>query len=336
MAFNIQEWKSATEVGFLRPSNFLVYIYPPNWAMRAGGQPDLAFLAASSTLPGVQVLTTESRLYGQGPVVKMPYDIGVTDLTLKFYVEATGMTMGYFYDWLRNVVNLSHVQNQERSGAFSNQISYKSDYVTKIDIMLFQDSPTSKGASGQDGSIMIFTMYDAFPVSISETSLDWQAGNEIMTFNVTFTYRSFEYKTLASRASSTALKGVGTPELLAPGPVDLTDYKPQSVDKTGRIAGSNPGTDAASQTSLSRMNAFASNVRENSQNIRQQSISVVKQVESTIYNNDYIKTAQNVVGAVNDVKKTLGVLSNLNNTLKNDLKQQLRTVTGGKSIKNIF
>lgn len=341
MAFNIQDWKSATEVGFLRPSNFLVYIYPPAWAMRDGGSqkwngPNLAYLAASTALPGLQILTTESRLYGQGPMVKMPYDIGVTDITLKFYVDATAKSMAYFYDWLRNVVNLSHVQNEARSGAFSNQISYKQDYITRIDIMLYQDKLRAKNAGDQEGSTIIFSLYDAYPISISETTLDWQAGGEVMAFNVTFTFRSFEYKLLSSLASSAPLKGVGAPELLDPGPVDLSDYKPQFLDNTGQASGSNPGTDAAAQTPLSRLNSFASNVRENSQNVRQQTVSVVKQVESTIYNNEYIKTAQNIVGAVNDVKKTLGVLSNLNNSFKNSLKQQLKSVTGGKSFKNLF
>lgn len=335
MAFNIQEWKSTVGIGFLRSSNFLVYVYPPPWAMRDGGPqkwngPDLAYLAASTALPGVQILTTESRLYGQGPMVKMPYDIGVTDLTLKFYADATGKSMAFFYDWLRNVVNLSHVQNQARSGAFSNQISYRSDYTTKIDIMLYQDQLRTPNAGPQDGSLMIFSLYDAYPFSMAETSLDWQAGNEIMTFNVTFAFRSFEYKILGNSSNPLALKGVGSTATTTPGPVDLTDTPPQPIDSTGTNAV------GQSQSPLNRLNSFASNVRENSQNVRQQTVSVVKQVESTIYNNEYVKTAQNIVGAVSDVKKTLGVLSNLNNSVKNSLKQQLKTATGGKSLKNLF
>ena len=331
MAFSIESWKSATEVGFLRPSNFLVYIYPPPWAMREGGAPDLAYLAASTALPGVQILTTENKIYGQGPMVKMPYDIGVTDITLKFYADATGKSMGYFYDWLRNIVNLSHDQGQVRSGAYSNQISYRKDYATKIDIMLYQDKPNG---SGQDGALMIFSLYDSFPITMSETTLDWQAGNEVMSFTVTFTYRSFEYKMLGSPASSSPLKGIGAPPL-QPGPVSLTDLKPQTLDPTTGTAGPS-GTSDTEPSTLSRLNSFATNIRENSQKIRTQSVSTLKDIESTIYNNEYIKTAQNVVGAVNDVKKTLGVLRNLNNSFKNDLKQQLKSITGGKSLKNIF
>lgn len=329
MAFSIKDWQSTTQVGFLRPSNFLVYIYPPAWAMRDGGTqkwngPDLAYLAAATTLPGVQILTTENKIYGQGPMVKMPYDIGVTDINLKFYADATGKSMAYFYDWVRNIVNLSHDQGQVRSGAFSNQLSYRQDYATRIDIMLYQDRMKTKQSDPQDGSLMIFTLYDAFPVTISETSLDWQAGNEVMAFNVTFAYRSFEHRILGGPSAGSPLKGVGAPQFIEPGPIELSE-KPPQFDPPGGIEGG-----------LSKINSFAQNMRENSQKIRTQSVSTLKDVESTIYNNEYIKTAQNVVGAVSDVKKTLGILRNLNNSFKNDLKNQLKSVTGGKSLKNIF
>jgi hypothetical protein len=333
MAFNIEQFKTTHDRGFLRPSNYLVYIYPPTWALRDGGAqkwngPDLAYLAASATLPGLQVFTTESKVYGQGPTVKMPYDIVPTDLTLKFYVDASAKSLTYFYDWLRNIVNLSHVQSESRSGALSNQISYRSEYTTRIDIMLYQDRMRTKTSDPQDGSMMIFTMYDAFPLSIAEPALDWQSGNEIMTFNVTFAYRSFEYKPLPQPVVplGSKLSGFrgGDPAIARTVPVDLSTKPPQHVP------------DSPMDTALNKLNSFASNVRENSTKIRTQSVSQLKNVENTIYNNEYIKTAQNIVGAVNDVKKTLGVLDKLNNSFKNNLKQQLKTTTGGKSLKNLF
>ena len=115
MAFNIQDFKVSTEMGFLKPSNFIVYIYPPKWVTRKGIEPpDLAYLAAAASLPGIQILTQESKIYGQGPTVKMAYDIATTDITLKFYADGDGDSLAYFYDWLRNIVNLSHTQDQVR------------------------------------------------------------------------------------------------------------------------------------------------------------------------------------------------------------------------------
>lgn len=352
MAFNISEWQAHNKQGFLKPSNFLVYIYPPNWALRdidtwdpgSNGGPDLAWLAAGATLPGLQILTTESRLYGQGPMVKMPYDIAATDINLKFYVDGTSKSMLFFYDWLRNVVNLSHTQDQVRSGAFSQQISYRADYTTKIDIMLYGDMLRDVDSDPQDGALTIFTMYDAFPISIGETSLDWQSGNEIMTFNVTFSYRSFEWNWLGlpvdynpmiragmptNAEIDAAIAGIPPAQLQPVPPVNLSEQKPQS-----KKAAENK--DGGTQSTLSKINAFATNVRETSKSIRTESVSQLKNVESQIFNNEYVKTAQNVIGAVNDVRKTLGVLKGLNNTFKSDLRQQLNSVTGGRSLNNLF
>lgn len=332
MAFDIEQFKSVHEKGFLKPSNYLIYVYPPVWAMRDGGAqkwngPDLAYLAASAALPGVQIFTTESKVFGQGPTIKMPYDIVPTDLTLKFYADATGKSMAFFYDWLRNVVNLSHVQNEPRAGAFSNQLSYRSEYITKIDIMLFRDKPRQLNVDPQDGSLMIFSLYDVYPTAISETTLDWQSGNEIMSFNVTFAYTSFEYKLLPDpkvplSSKISGLQGVD-PQFITPVPVSLTDLG------VG-------GLDSIKPDPLTRLNNAAKNIREKSQQIRSEAVSSLKNIENTIYNNQYITTAKEIVGTVKDIRKTLTTLKGLNSSLKKDLNQQLKTITSGVSLKGFI
>jgi len=352
MAFDIDKWKSVHTAGFLRSSNYIALIYPPQWAYAESEKwwgPDLAYLISATSLPGVQIATTESRLYGQGPLVKMPYDILITDIQMKLYVDATGRSIPFFHDWVRNIVNLSHVQNEPRFGAFSNQISYRSEYATRIDILVYGDKPRVSSGELADGALMIYSLYDAFPVSVSEASLDWQAGGEIMTFNVSWAYRSFEYKLLedvAPTIKSTAVRiqqpkstsasdagtaptrvplNVSNPTVPTAVPVDLSNGPPQ-VNTTAKRP----------ESGLARINKTASNIRESSQKVRTQSVSLIKNVESVIYNNEYIKAAENIVGTINDVRKTVGVLAKLNNTLKSDLKQQLTTATGGKSLKNII
>ena len=64
-------------------------------------------------------------------------------------------------------------------------------------------------------------------------------------------------------------------------------------------------------------------------------MSQLQKAESAIAKSKLLTTAGNIVGTVNDVKKTIGVLKGLNNTLKQDLKQQLKTTLGGKSLKNL-
>lgn len=363
MAFDIENFKVNTQMGFLKPSNFLVYIYPPNWVTRSGADtPDLAYLAAATSLPGLQILTTESKIYGQGPNVKMAYDIGATDITLKFYVDGDGDSLTYFYDWLKNIVNLSHVQDEPRSGAFSNQLSYRSEYTTKIDIMLFGNKLRAAGADPQDGSVLIFSLHDAYPLQIGEPGLDWQSGNDILTFTVTFTYKSFEYQKFdqprpgpsniripippsfafdkgTSRtppvANENAARGIngfdsppptklpGQPNLTAP-PTNLADFKEPVSAGPYR------------PTAVQSMNQYALNVRDASKSIRTEAVSAKENLESSIYGNKYIQSGRNALSAANDVRKTLGTLKGLNSSFKNELKQELKTALGGRSPKNFF
>lgn len=321
MAFSIQQFASKTSTGFLRPSNFLVYIYYPEWALarRDFNNFDLAYLASATSLPGVQVLTEPSRLYGQGPLVEMPYDIGVTELTVKFYVDSSGSSLAYFYDWVRNIVNLSHNQVDPRGGAFSNQLSYRSEYATNIEIMLFEDAPKNDPtASPQDAAVMNFTLYDAFPKSIGEPTLDWQAGNEILSFNVTFVYRSFEFK----RQPINTMLANARPNVSEPVPVNLSDGPPE--------------INFPPESLLDKSNRYAANIRETSSRVRTESVSMIRKVEAEIYNNEYVQVAQNVISTVRDVRSTINTLKGLNNSLKKNLVQNLKGITGGTSVKNLF
>ena len=302
----------------------------------------------------------------------MAYDIATTDITLKFYADGDGDSLTYFYDWLRNVVNISHVQDQPRSGAFSNQLSYRSEYITKIDIMLFGDKLRSAGLDPQDGSALIFSMYDAFPVSISEPGLDWQAGNDILSFNVTFTYKSFEYKKLdqprpgptdiripvppsftfdkeTSRTppvpGSTA-KGINGFDSYPPTKLTGTGLGNRSFE-TGNLNLTAPPVNLSDfgeptqigpykPTALESINDFATNVRDKSKSIRTEAVSATARLEQKIYGNQYIQAGRNAVGAVNDVRKTLGVLKGLNSSLRKELTQEAKTITGGRGLKNLF
>ena len=338
MTFSIEEFKSSTQHGFLKPSNFLVYIHVPQCIQRVQDNeaidiPNLIYLTAAASLPGIQILTTENKIYGQGPTVKMPYDIGVTDMTLKFYVDAGSKSMVYFYNWLRNVVNLSHRQDEARQGAFSNQVSYRKDYETNIDILLYGNRMRGNNTDEYEGSTTIFTLYDAYPISIAEPQLDWQSGNEIMTFSVVFTYRSFEQTVFPLQDPV-----VGSREVVEPAPVDLSEFRYRKLGAAGPDGAqqdNSGGSTTENPSLLNRINKKATNIREASFKIRTESVSQLQKAESAIAKSKLLTTAGNIVGTVNDVKKTIGVLKGLNNTLKQDLKQQLKTTLGGKSLKNL-
>lgn len=366
MAFNINTFKAKTNLGFLKPSNFLTYIYPAIWAKQQTdvSEVDIAYLTSTASLPGVQILSQESRLYGAGPIVKMPYDIGVTDITMQFYVDARAASLNYFYDWVRNVVNLSHDQGQIRSGAYSNQIAYRSWYTTTIDIMLFNDRPSGDPSSPQDAALIMYTLYDAYPLSIAEPALSWQSGNEIMSFNVTFSYRSFEKQII----SPPAAPGEGTREIPIPPQIEFEPSQPIPPPEgftppdNGRPSASSskewsPGTGSLPKyntgaarkapplsaekpqsgsnvgkvsTGLQAVNKKAQSIRESAINIRQQAVSKTNDVRKSIMGSDVIQTSVNILNTANEVKKTVGTVKQLNNSLKKNLIQDLKgQVKGG-------
>lgn len=330
MAFNVEKFKSATSGGFLRPSNFLVYILPPTWALNTEYDYNLAYLTSSTSLPGVQLLTQEARLYGAGPLVKMPYDIATTDITMTFYVDADGISINYFYEWLRNTVNLSHDQTEVRSGAFSNQIAYRSWYATKIDIMLFNNKPNGDPDSPQDAALAIYTLFDAYPISVSEPSLNWQAGNEILQFNVTFSYRSFE-RTVVNLP---AVRNINIPEVPVPPEVQGSPARPvpvpPSLSQQPPQTSSRQSGKAFTNSKLQAVNDFARSLRDGAMSVRTESVSKVQDVRKGIMNNEFVQAGVNILNTANEIRGTLGTLKGLNSSLKRNLLQDLKgAVKGG-------
>ena len=330
MAFNIEKFKSATSGGFVKPSNFLVYILPPTWALNTEYDFNLAYLTSSATLPGMQLITQEARLYGAGPIVKMPYDIATTDITMTFYVDADGISINYFYEWLRNVINLSHDQTQVRSGAFSNQIAYRSWYATSIDIMLFNDKPGGSVDSPQDAALAIYTLFDAYPVSIAEPSLSWQAGNEVLQFNVTFSYRSFERTVVNLPATrSINILQVPVPPDVAQAPARPVPVPPELSHEPPQRSTRQSGK-AFTNTRLQAVNDYARSLRDGAMSVRTQSVSKVNDFRNMMMNNEFVQTGVNILNTANEVKRTLGTLKGLNNSLKKNLINDLKgAVKGG-------
>lgn len=281
MAFNISEFKSQNKFGFLKPAYFLARINPPPW--NRGLPRDFLYLIAAATLPGVQILTQESKIYGQGPTVKMPYDIGVTDMTMRIYASGNGQSIKYFYDWVRAVVNLDIDQvGGEFGGAFSNQISYRNEYVTSVDIIVFSETGSE---------VIQCTLHDAYPVSIAETALDRGSTGEVMTFNVTWAFRAYTMKTSPVPAYG---GGGGTP--------------------AGDIG--NQATEPQTQSS-----SIARQLRENAMMMTPPTSSSLSEISSTL-SNAFSSAVGLLGGGISSVSSTLNSLSSINSTL-NSIESQL-------------
>ena len=189
MAFDIQKFGSeALGYGLIRPSHFVAAI-PTAPAWYKGQTRFLSYLCSSGNLPGSQVITSEERIRGYGPARKVPYDIATTDVTLTFYCDGNGETVAFFDNWIRNVVAHGNpAKTTPLNGASYGEVQYPSHYETVLVMYVYNENP---GNGDNPVEILKYTMDRAYPVSMSEVQFDWNNGEAIQTFSVTFTFHTF-------------------------------------------------------------------------------------------------------------------------------------------------
>lgn len=132
---------------------------------------DMPFLCEQAELPGKTMSTQDARYYG--PNFKYPVQTEYSDISLTFLVRDQMYEKEYFDNWMMTI-------NPNDSYDFS----YKSDYVSQINIIQY-----SAGTDAQNKSIPTYkvTLVDAFPTGIAPMGLVW--GEEgFHRVAVTFAY----------------------------------------------------------------------------------------------------------------------------------------------------
>lgn len=138
----------------------------------------LTFMCYGATIPGKQVTHVEYR--DSGPIRKIPNGYTVDDLTLSFYTRISMPERYLFEAWINlitgNLVTLN--------GPPKNRYAMKFYDDVHTSIILEKWSP--------DGNPeYAYKFVEAYPVSIQEIPLSWEANSEMVKFNVTFAYRDW-------------------------------------------------------------------------------------------------------------------------------------------------
>lgn len=204
MAFSINEFKSvvASNNGFLKDNKFVVGIARPrglpsnlyndtssssNDALRM-----LEFYAESVSVPGISLQTSEVRRQGIGNLEKMPWGAAVTDADISFRIDKKSKTWNFFYTWMSTIYDFNMSESPNHPTTLF-ELGYKNDYSTTISLFVFDDN----------GNLVIeIDLIDAFPLSISDMSLNWGSAN-IIKLNVKFNYKSWNIRTNISKADLT-------------------------------------------------------------------------------------------------------------------------------------
>lgn len=189
MPFDISKFNAeGTGYGFVRPAHFLAAIpQPPKWYR--GNTRFLSYLCSSSNLPGAQITTSEERGIGYGPTRKVPYDVVHSDVTMTFYLDGNAESLSFFDQWLRNVVAFGNPDKSDPiNGASWGEVQYPAHYETQIQLYVYNENP---GLGEDEMEILKYTLDKAYPVNITDVTLDWANGESIQVFQVTFAFKTF-------------------------------------------------------------------------------------------------------------------------------------------------
>lgn len=196
----LNEFISAVKSNGLMPTNrYKVTFIPP---VAATGNVELMTVmmyCEATTLPGVNISTTQARSYGE--LREIPYEKLFDNITLTFLVD-TGMEVKYIFDdWIAAIQN-----------PHTRQMGWYDNYITDLNITV-QDK--------DDNDAYSITLYECYPKSISPITLDYNS-KDIMKLQVSMNYKYWMPDVLESEEAEQVIPSP-TVEDLDPGMPDL-DY----------------------------------------------------------------------------------------------------------------
>lgn len=177
MAFNIDAFRAKGLVhGGARPTLFEIRMTLPALAEASDEVDKVRFLAQSATIPESAVSQIPVAYFGRfinvhGDRTFDPWTISVIndeDFKVRASVEA----------WM-NGMN-AHISNR-RTTQFDFE-NYKSNAT------VYQLARSGNGVNDIDTAIKAYTFSGMFPIRLDPIALDWNAQNQIESFNVTFAY----------------------------------------------------------------------------------------------------------------------------------------------------
>lgn len=189
MPFNVNDLVSnIRSKGYLKTSKFDVKI---------PGNSDLTLRCVAASLPGMNINTTDLKLYGGMPVLKVPNARSYNDVRLTFLMQSDASDRYYFENWMNRISNFSN-----------NTIGYYDDIAQDILVTVYdetkpipQTAAVSSGLAGQIGPPTV-TTYDgngykvkivnAIPTNIDEIDLSWADSDRLIEYTVTISYEQLQ------------------------------------------------------------------------------------------------------------------------------------------------
>lgn len=187
--------------GVLRTSKFLVRFPLPN---TMAGDPSssvqryLELWAEATNIPGVILATGNVTRYGYGAQEKKPFAPQNADVNCSFISDGNGAVWTFFQKWMKTIVNYDLRAGVNAStgwnGATPFEVAYKADYVSDINIQMFDDTGVNK---------LSIILREAFPIFVGDIQLHWSDQNNIVRVPVSFTFLDWYNDNVAVNTSQT-------------------------------------------------------------------------------------------------------------------------------------
>ena len=193
MSFDIEQFSAEINKrnGLQRTNRFQLRIPPPAILLGREGTQGMFteesgshFWAQDVQMPGFQLQSGNVRRYTYGPNETRPFAPNFQQVQANFAADGNMSIFQFFDSWLQSII--PHDSEGIFAGRRTNyhsgrvyELSYKSEYATDIDIVLFDEAGTET---------LTLTLYEAFPSNINAIPLAWGDNNSYATFSVFFEY----------------------------------------------------------------------------------------------------------------------------------------------------
>ena len=194
MAFNVTDIiQSINASGVLKASKFEAII---------SGADGLTVRCIAAQIPGITINTTDFKLYGGMPGLKVPSSRTYSDLRLTFLARSDSADRYFFENWFNSISNFSN-----------NTVAYYNDVARDITINVYDEetthipsitigttrttpaigtAPVSSTTSNIAYSVKVLK---ALPISLDEVDISWADSDKLLEFTVTFSYEQLQLTT---------------------------------------------------------------------------------------------------------------------------------------------
>ena len=193
MAFNVDLFKNAGLIyGGARPSLFQVDLtFPAELGNGALVSQRFSFTCRASSIPSSSVDAIDVPYFGRK--IKLAGDRTFENWSVTVMNDEDYSVRNSFEEWsnsLNSLVGNQRIISAATGGTLGSPTGSTAGYKADATVTHFSKGGIS-GSAGTNGNATIIRQYSfvgIFPIDVAAMALDWDATNQIQTFDVTFAY----------------------------------------------------------------------------------------------------------------------------------------------------